>query len=207
MSDTEQGRAPFRFGVVLLAAGPSSRMGKSKQLLPLKGKPMVVRAAEAALASQAWPVVVVLGAAAEPIRSALSQLPVLAVENAAWAEGMASSIRTGIATLRQFSRSLDGAVLALCDQPGFRSDTIDRLVEAIRRTKRTIAAARYSGRNGSPALFLREHFAALSALTGEEGARSLLNDDPGRVASVEMPELAADIDTPEDYRRAGGPDT
>jgi len=190
--------APFRFGVVILAAGASTRMGAPKQLLPLDGRPLVVRAVEAALATPAWPVVVVLGAHAEAIRPALARLPVLVADNPAWAEGMAASIRAGIGTLRQFSRGLDAAVLALCDQPAFSAATIDALVAAQKTTGRGIVAARYSGRHGAPALFLREHFAALGALTGEEGARALLNGDPTRVAAVDLPELAHDLDTPAD---------
>ncbi len=190
--------APFRFGAVILAAGASTRMGAPKQLLELDGRPLVVRAAEAALASPAWPVVVVLGAHAESIRPALARLPVLIADNPAWAEGMAASIRAGIATLRQFSRGLDAAVIALCDQPAFSAATIATLVAAQRATGRSIVAARYGGRHGAPALFLREHFPALGALTGEEGARALLNDDPARVAAVDLPELALDLDTPAD---------
>ncbi|MEY4938978.1 MAG: hypothetical protein RIQ93_713 [Verrucomicrobiota bacterium] len=192
----------LHFGAVILAAGASTRMGSPKQLLEMNGRPLVVHAVEAALASAAWPVVVVLGAHAEKIRPSLARFPVLITENAAWAEGMASSIRTGITTLRQFSRSLEGALLALCDQPGFSPEVIAQLVTAQARTSRSIATAHYSGRNGAPALFLREHFATLARLTGEEGARALLNGDPAGVAAVELPELAVDFDTPEDFARA-----
>lgn len=194
--------ARFRFGAVILAAGSSSRMGTPKQLLEIEGRPLIVRAVEAALASPAWPVVVVLGAHAEKIRPALARLPVLIAENPAWSEGMAASIRTGIATLGQFSRRLDGALLALCDQPAFSANAIAQLVAAQARSGRGIAAARYSGRNGAPALFLRRHFPALARLTGEEGARALLNGDPTGVVPVDLPELAVDLDTPEDFARA-----
>jgi molybdenum cofactor cytidylyltransferase len=173
--------APFRFGVVILAAGASTRMGTPKQLLEVEGRPLLVRAVEAALASAAWPVVVVLIA-----------------ENPAWAEGMAASIRTGITTLSQFSRALDGALIALCDQPAFSADTIAQLVAAQRATGRTIAAARFNRRHAAPALFLREHFVTLATLTGEEGARALLNAEPSRIAPVDLPALALDLDTPAD---------
>jgi molybdenum cofactor cytidylyltransferase len=189
----------LRFGIVILAAGEASRMGSPKQLLPLGGESLLGRAVEAALASSAWPVVVVLGAHAEKIRPTLARLPVLIAENPAWAEGMASSIRTGVTTLRQFSRGLDGAFIALCDQPAFSSDVIAQLVAAQQASGRSIVAARYSGRNGAPALFLREHFPALTSLTGEEGARTLLNGDATRVATVDLPQLAVDLDTPADY--------
>ena len=189
----------FRFGAVILAAGASTRMGQPKQLLSFRGQPLVVRAAEAALASPAWPVVVVVGANAAPIRETLAKLPVLIAENPAWAEGMAASIRAGISTLQQFSRALEGAVVALCDQPSFSPEIIQRLVATQRTTGASIVAAHYNGRNAAPALFLREHFSALASLTGEEGARHLLNENLSRVAAVDLPELAVDLDTPEDY--------
>jgi len=192
----------FHFGAIILAAGESARMGTPKQLLLIEGKPLVVRAVEAALASPAWPVVVVLGAHAEKIRPVLARMPVLIAENPAWSEGMAASIRAGVTTLRQFSRALDAAVVALCDQPGFSAETIAQLVTAQRTTGRSIVAARYRGRNGAPALFLSGHFPALAALTGEEGARALLNGDPARVAPVDLPALALDLDTPEDFAAA-----
>jgi CTP:molybdopterin cytidylyltransferase MocA len=192
----------LRFGAVILAAGASTRMGEPKQLLPLEGRPLVVRAADAALAAGAWPVVVVLGAHAEKIRPALARLPVLIAENAAWPEGLAASIRVGVTTLQQFSRTLDAALLALCDQPAFSADVIARLVAAQCATGRSIVAARYAGRQGAPALLLREHFPALTALTGETGARDLLNGQPTRVAAVDLPALAHDLDTPADYLAA-----
>jgi len=189
----------IHFGAVILAAGASTRMGEPKQLLPLEGRPLLVRAVEAALASPAWPVVVVVGAHADKIRPVLARHPVLVAENPAWAEGMASSLRAGIDTLRQFSRSLDAALIALCDQPAFSAEAIAHLVAAQRTTGRSIVAARYAERLGAPALFLREHFAALAALTGEEGARTLLQQHADRVAAVDLPELAIDLDTPGDY--------
>ena len=189
----------LHFGVIVLAAGASTRMGAPKQLLPLAGQSLLVRTVEAALASPAWPVIVVLGAHAEKIRPALARHPVLVADNPAWAEGMASSLRAGIETLRQFSRSLDGVVIALCDQPAFSADVVTRLVAAQRDTGRSAAAARYAGRLGAPAFFLREHFPALAALTGEEGARTLLSALGDRVAPVDLPELAVDLDTPGDY--------
>jgi molybdenum cofactor cytidylyltransferase len=196
------GTAPFRFGIVILAAGASTRMGEPKQLLAFDGRPLLVRAVDAALASAAWPVVVVLGAHAEKIRPLLARHPVLISENPAWAEGMASSVRAGIATLQEFSRSLDAALIAVCDQPAFSPDVIAALIAAQHTTGRSIAAARYRERHGVPALFLREHFVALAALTGEAGARALLNDAPERVAAVDLPALDVDLDTPDDFAAA-----
>lgn len=198
-ADTGNGGAPvFRYGAVILAGGASTRMGTPKQLLEVGGKTLLLRAVEAALASPAWPVVVVLGAHAEKIRPSLARFPVLVTENPAWPEGMAASIRAGVTTLQQFSRRIDGALIALCDQPAFSARVMAQLVAAQQASGRSIVAAHYAGRNGAPALFLREHFPTLTHLTGEEGARALLNDDPSRVTPVAVPELAHDLDTPED---------
>jgi molybdenum cofactor cytidylyltransferase len=187
--------AALRFGAIILAAGASSRLGSPKQLLLLDGQPLVTRAAQAALTAGAWPVVVVLGAHAEKIRPALARLPVIVVENAAWPEGMAASIRTGITTLGQFSRTLEAALIALCDQPAFDAAVIAQLLAAQHTTGRSIVAARYASRHGAPALLLRAHFPALAALTGETGARDLLNGDPTHIAAVDLPSLAQDLDT------------
>lgn len=179
-------------------------MGAPKQLLQLHGQPLLVRTVETALSAPVWPVVVVLGANAEKIRPILAGLPVLVTENPAWAEGMAASLRAGVTTLQQFSRGLDAAMVALCDQPAFSAETIAQLLAAQRATGRSIVAARYAGRLGAPALFLSEHFPTLVHLTGEEGARALLNDDPARVTAVDLPALAVDLDTPDDLAAARG---
>jgi CTP:molybdopterin cytidylyltransferase MocA len=191
----------FHFGCILLAAGASTRMGQPKQLLPIAGRPLVAHAAAAALASSAWPVVVVLGADAEKIRPALAGLPLLIAQNHGWPEGLASSIRTGLIMLENFSTALDAVLIAPADLPAFSADAIARLVAAFRAGPHDIAAARYAGRLGSPALFARAHFIALHALRGEEGARALLTAHAEAVAAVDLPELALDLDTPDDYER------
>lgn len=192
--------SPFRFGLILLAAGGSARMGRPKQLLPVAGRTLLRRAAEAALASAAWPVVVVLGAQAEALRPELAALPVQIALNPDWEEGMASSIRAGVTALRNFSRALDAALIALCDQPHFSSQTIARLVDARRDSGRPIAAAADAGRLSAPALFDRRYFDELLALQGAAGARGLLARHADEVRAVALPELALDLDTPEDYR-------
>ncbi len=191
-------------GCVILAAGAGSRLGQPKPLLVLGGRPLVVRAAEAALASAAWPIVVVVGAHASNVRSALASLPVLVAENSAWAEGMASSLRTGLATLRCFSRKIDGAVFALCDQPHFGAAVIARLVARQHASGAALVAARYQERLGAPALFTSAYFSALESLNGDHGARELIQAARarGEAEAEDFPELALDIDTPADHQRA-----
>jgi len=193
-----------RLGLILLAAGSSSRMGQPKQLLPFQGRPLIVRAVEACLASEAWPTVVVLGAHGAAVRPLLSRHPVLLADNPAWEEGMASSLRAGLTTLQCFSQAIDAVLVALCDQPGFGADTIAALIARQRETGAGIAAARYHQRLGAPALFTARYFAVLAGLSGDEGARHVISAAAlaGDVAEVDLPALALDLDTPADYQRA-----
>ncbi len=196
--DADATGGPVKLGAVLLAAGASSRMGTVKQLLPFGGTPMVARAVDAALASGARPVVVVLGAHAQAVGAAIADRPVIAVHNAQWEEGMAASIRTGLAAALAADPSLGAVLLAPCDLPGLSADVIRLLASLHRATGRT-SAARYQGRNGAPAVFGRDHFGVLMAMSGKEGARRLLNLESERVAAIDLPQLGADIDTPADY--------
>ena len=191
-------------GAIVLAAGASTRLGEPKQLIRIDGVPLIVRIATAALDSPLWPIVIVVGANAVEVRSELARLPVLIAENSAWIEGMASSLRTGMATLQSFSRRLDGALIALCDQPAFTSKTIARLLDnAPVPLEGHIVASQYQGRLGAPALFSRTYFSALSNLSGEEGARHVIAAArlTNHVVPVDLPEMTIDLDTPADIAR------
>lgn len=175
-------------------------MGRPKQLLPFGEKSLLRHVTDVALASPAWPVVVVLGSQVELLRPEIARLPVLVAENPDWAEGLASSIRTGMGVLDSFSLSLEAALLVLGDQPQLSPEAIARLVELHRRSGNSIVAARYEGHPGPPALFARRHFHELLELHGSEGARPLFTRHADQLATVDLPELAVDLDTPTDYQ-------
>jgi molybdenum cofactor cytidylyltransferase len=188
----------FHFGAVVLAAGASTRMGTPKQLLRLGDRTLLRRTVDTVLASPAWPVAVVLGAHGDSVRPEIARLPVMAVENPDWAEGLASSIRAGVRVLDSFSQSLDAAILILADQPRLSTAALCRLAEAAVHGG-SIVAAHYGGHPGPPALFARRHFPELLALSGGEGARLLFTRHPAELLAVPLPELAIDLDTPADY--------
>lgn len=190
----------LKFGIVVLAAGASTRMGTPKQLLPWKGRSLIRHATDVALASPAWPVVVVLGAQADLVRAEIVRAPVIMVENPNWADGLSSSIRLGISVLESFSLSLEAALFVLCDQPALSPATIARLVAEHQRSRRSIVASQYGDHPGPPALFTRRHFPELLELSGSEGARPLFRRHASDLATVELPELAVDLDTPADYQ-------
>jgi len=185
--------------VLLLAAGGSTRMGAPKQLLPWRGVPLVRHQAETALAAGLGPVLVVVGAHAQACREALLGLPVAIVGNDAWREGIASSIRVGLAAALAADPALASVLLLLGDQPHAGPELLCALARA--RRPGDVAAATDDGeRLGPPALFARPLFASLAALRGDAGARALLRDPNLRVAAVAGPAAFRDLDTPQDLR-------
>ena len=189
-------------GCIILAAGASTRLGTPKQLLVLNNKTLLESSIEAALDSGAWPVVVVLGANQDKIKPSLIKHPVITVENVAWKEGMASSIRCGIETLSAFSKEIEAALIIVCDQPKMDHKILSGLIETHITSKSTITAAKYNNRRATPAVFSKALFATLSKLSGEHGARDLLNTKDLNITEVDLPQLAQDIDTLSDYNQA-----
>lgn len=196
----------MKVGVVLLAAGGSSRLGRPKQLLVHQGKTLVRRAAEAAVEAACGPVVVVLGARAEAVTAELSGLPVHAVHNADWAAGMGSSLRQGLRALQaeapvEAGTPVDGALLMLCDQLRVDASHLRALVEAFTRTQAPIVASGYEGTRGVPALFSHALFPELEALAPDQGARGVIAREPSRVVEVALSGGGEDVDTAADLSR------
>jgi molybdenum cofactor cytidylyltransferase len=190
----------MKVAAILLAAGASTRMGRTKQLLPYGDETLVRWAARIALDSVCTPVLVVLGARSELIRTELEDLPVQLLENRQWAEGLGSSVRCGIRGALALHPDLDAIVLLLADQPQVTAETINRLVAAAQKSAQPIIASAYANTLGVPALFTRDTFDELGNLPSEWGAKKLIANGGERVVAVPAPEAAWDIDTPENYR-------
>ena len=184
---------------VVLAAGLSRRMGRPKLLLPVDGRAVVRHAVEAVLAGgvdSAW---VVTGPDVEPMAGALAGLEIQIVVNPAPEEGQAGSVRAGIAAL---PATADTALIALGDQPALAPTIIPALLAARRTSARPIVAPRYRDGQGNPVLFKREIFPELLRLTGDQGARLIIQKDPDRVEWVELDlPMPPDVDTPADYEK------
>ncbi len=187
-------------GIVLLAAGQSSRMGQPKQLLPYRDTTLLSHAATVAISTGLHPVIIVVGANAGLIKSELSGKDLVIVENALWTEGMGSSLHMGLQTLQQLSPESDGVLFMVCDQPFVSLQLIKQLVDKQNETGLPIAACSYKNKLGTPALFHQSMFKELLKIKGDTGARKLLELYREKVTIVPFEKGEIDIDTKEDYQ-------
>ena len=179
--------------VVVLAAGSSSRFGSTKQLVRVNGRPLMHTVVSRAVELAGHSVTVVLGANAAELAPLLRHSPASIAVNRDWVEGIASSIREGIA---HAPRSSDGVLIALADQAAVTTDDLRRLAGLWRRTPASIAAAQYAGGVGVPAIFPRWCFRELNELRGDRGAQVLLHRHVDRLVRLPMPSAELDIDRP-----------
>jgi molybdenum cofactor cytidylyltransferase len=181
--------------VLVLAAGASTRFGSTKQLVRVNGRPLMHTIVSRAVELAGHSVTVVLGAHAGELAPLLKHSPATVAVNRDWAEGIASSIRTG---LTHTPSSADGVMIALADQAAVTTEDLRRLAGAWRRDPASLAAAQYSGGVGVPAIFPRWCFRELNELRGDRGAQLLLQRHVDRLVRLPMPSAELDIDRPED---------
>jgi molybdenum cofactor cytidylyltransferase len=199
-------RGTPRAAGVLLAGGTSSRFGEANKLLAeLDGEPVVRHAARTLLDAGLAEVVAVLGYEADAVGEALAGLPLRAVENPDYREGMAASVRRGTAAAADVGA--DAVVFLPGDMPAVEPGTVDSLVEAYQSGLGTALAAAHEGQRGNPVLFDRDHFEALLRVEGDTGGRSVLLDSDGAgLVETGDPGVRADVDTREELRRHRGGD-
>ncbi len=190
-----------RVAAIVLAAGGSSRFGGFKQMTLLRDKPLFLHAVDAALASEADPVIVVLGARAEACRAALGARPVKIVVNKRWAEGQSTSMQAGLSALPD---NFSAAVFPLADQPFITAEVIDALITRYRRTLAPVVWPEFDGKRGNPALFDRRLFPEMRQVTGDTGARPILLAHQAKAECVSVSDAGVlqDVDRPEDLEGA-----
>lgn len=185
-------------GIIILAAGNSSRLGRPKQLLVFKGKTLIEWTIEAALATNFKPVVVVLGAFADQVKEKIP-LTVAHLINDNWSDGMASSIAAGLAEILKHSPDLENLIITVSDQAYINATILSALQQKHISTKKGIIASSYAKTTGTPALFNKRYFSQLLSLTGNNGAKSMLKLHDNDVETVAFAQGNIDIDTETDY--------
>ena len=181
---------------IVLAAGASRRLGQPKQLLMLEGETLLARSVRLAGEAGAAPVLVVVGAHAALIGASVPLDHAAVVMNEEWDQGIASSIHAGLKALDAGAR---GVLILACDQPRLSADHLRGLIETFAaQSQPTIVASNYAGVVGIPAVFPREAFPHLLALSGDKGARSLLMRPPCPLIALPFDGGEVDIDQPDD---------
>ncbi len=187
-------------GIIILAAGASTRLGMPKQTLVYNGKTLLEHAVDAAL-EVAKPVIVVLGAKADTIVTYLKSKPVTIVYNDSWPQGMASSIAAGLQAVLTDNKAINEVIIMLCDQPFVDALLLNQLIARHTESGKGIIACKYAATIGVPVLLNKKYFDELKLLQGEEGAKKLLLKYKDDVAFVSFEKGVIDIDTMNDYER------
>jgi molybdenum cofactor cytidylyltransferase len=187
---------------VILAAGASTRLGEPKQLLRHEGSTFIENCINKALQANCVPVVVVLGANSEKIIPKVADYPVEIVINGDWSMGMGTSIAVGIKRIENY-KEVEAAILMVCDQPYVSKKLLENLVDKY-TFDTTIVACSYRETIGVPALFDRSHFAELVLLSGNEGAKKIIQSHLNKLVTVSFEKGSFDIDTQEDYKKLSG---
>lgn len=188
-------------GIIILAAGNSSRLGAPKQLLAFEGKSLLRRITDEASLNPDHQVIVVLGASHETIQDELTGAKVEMVINADWQEGMSASIKTGLKALLQANPDLEQCIITVCDQPFINANVFHELNVLAKETGKGIITTGFAGTWGVPVLFSRRYFAELRSLDGQEGAKKIIKKYLEDMAIFPFAQARFDIDTKEDYYR------
>lgn len=182
---------------LLLAAGGGSRFGGPKALAVLNGQLLVERGVRLLTAGGCDPVHVVLGAAIAEVQARADLSRAVVVANPAWAEGLSTSLRTG---LRSLPAPVQAVVIALADQPLLSPAAVRRVRQSFIEGA-SVAMATYGGRPGHPVLLARPTWEGVAAMaTGDEGARAYVRANPSLMTYVACDDLGSpvDVDRPAD---------
>lgn len=191
-------------GLIILAAGTSSRLGQPKQNLVYNEKTLLQHSIDVALASKSSIVVLVLGSSKTTINPQVFHNKLHITINDNWSEGMSSSIKCGLEKLLKLDSEISDVLLMLCDQPFVDTQLIDKLIEEKQKSGKCIAASSYAKTLGTPAIFDSSLFTELLSLDGSQGAKNLIKKYLDEVVCIQFPLGDIDIDTMDDFNNLLG---
>src|SRR5690606_8121978 len=186
---------------IILAAGSSSRLGQSKQLLQVDGEPLLRRIARASCDSNVDRTLVVLGDNEREHSRIIRGLPLYICIHSGWEKGMGSSLKAGMDFVQSFLADTTAIMVLVCDQPLLTAQHLNNLIDKYRSTKAQVVASTYSGITGVPARSDASLFAEIRSIDDKHGARQIIDKHKSGTQQVEFPGGELDIDTPEDYQR------
>lgn len=187
-------------GLLILAAGNSSRLGEPKQLLKFNGKTLLRNVVEEAK-KVSESIIVVTGSGHTDIVAEITDLEVKIVENTKWNQGMGSSIKIGMIQLLNEFPEVQNVIVSVCDQPFIIASVFSDLIQIQKNSLKGIVASKYSDTLGTPVLFTEKYFQELSSLSGKEGAKKMILKFKDDIAGIKFEKGAIDIDTQSDYQK------
>lgn len=189
----------MKIAALILAAGSSSRMGRTKQLLPWGNTTLLENAVSTAYESGLEEILVVLGAKANTIKATLDSMPCQITVNSQWEEGLGSSIRKGVSHILASASIPDGILIILADQPFVNADYLKKLIHHFKNGDGSIICSNYGKKLGVPAIFESKYFAKLQGLRGDKGAGGIIKNHIHDSYGLEAENITMDLDTHEDY--------
>ena len=181
---------------IVLAAGLAQRFGSSKVLARYRRKPLVRHVVDALDTPNVADIVVVVPRPKTVYAKALAPTRARIVVNEQPAAGMSSSLHVG---LHELDPATEAVLVALGDQPLIDQSVVESLIHEWRRTRAAIVAPLYGEERGHPVLFDAIVFPELHRVTGDQGARAVIECDPDRVCLVAVTlDAPRDVDTPAD---------
>ena len=188
--------------ILVLAAGPSHRFGKPKQLLEYKGKTLLENVIDNAIQSTIGPVLVVTGANHSKLERILKKYDsIKTVHHKGWSKGLSSSIQKGLNASRKYFPNLYGILILLCDQPLVNHEHIIDIVRSHYAYGKKIIASGYGGSYGVPVFFHKTIFGYLDKISETEGAKTVISKLKQDVHVIPNADAEFDVDTPESYKK------
>ena len=187
-------------GILILAAGNSSRLGEPKQLLNFNGKTLLRNVVNEAI-KVTESVIVVTGSNHSQNSREIEDFEVKIVENINWDQGMGSSIKIGINQLLNRFSEVQNIIISVCDQPFIEASVFSDLIQMQKISQKGIVASKYSDTLGTPVLFTKKYFEEISILSGQEGAKKVTQKFKDDIAEIIFEKGAIDIDTQSDYQK------
>ena len=188
-------------GIIILAAGNSSRLGEPKQLLAFNDTNLLKNTVEAADLVPNSIVIVVTGSNRKLIEEQLDATQIKISYNPDWESGMSSSIVKGLNDLLLISPNIEKCIISVCDQPFISNSVFESLLEEYDNSGKGIVASAYAQTLGTPVLFDKKYFKEILELKGHEGAKKIINKFMDDTLAVPFEKGNIDIDTLEDYNR------
>lgn len=187
--------------VIILAAGAARRMNQAKMLLPFEEHTILETIIGKAKEIKPDHICVVTGYYHNQIVAKVSDHEICFVYNEQWEQGMSTSIKKGLGFLTSQDSNIPQLLIMVADQPYISTSLLQKMLQLQIQSNKSIVAACYAGVAGTPVLFQSKHFSNLEKLTGDKGARSILQQYPDDLVTIDFPLGKIDIDTVEDFQK------